>query len=78
MITLEQYLETHYKTKGLPNLIKRFINYQNGKAETATLQDILQYIAHLRKENLHPKTLRNHLFAIKIYYRYLQHIEKRA
>lgn len=71
-MTLAQYLETHYKTKGLPNLIKRYTTYQNGKAQTATLQDILQYIAHLRKANLHPKTLRNHLFAIKIYYRYLQ------
>lgn len=74
---LEQYLEENYKTKGLKSIIKRYTDYQNGKAETAQLQEVLQYIEYLRKQNVHPKTLRNHLFAVKIYYSYLQHIGTR-
>ncbi|WP_158963760.1 tyrosine-type recombinase/integrase [Myroides fluvii] len=77
MMTLAQYLETHYKTKGIHHLIKRYTDYQNGQAATAELASILQYIAYLRKGGVHPKTLRNHLFAIKIYYRYLQYIGQR-
>ena len=75
---LEQYLEQHYKTKGLHNIIKRYTNYQNNTSETAGLTEILAYINHLRKQGLHPKTLRNHLFAIKIYYNYLESIGKRS
>lgn len=71
MKTLEEYLKENYKTKGLKTLIKRFIDYQNGREKTAKLTEILQYIEYLRKQNLNPKTLRNNLFAIKIYYRYL-------
>ena len=37
----------------------------------------MQYIEYLRKQNLNPKTLRNNLFAIKIYYKYLQETEQR-
>jgi integrase/recombinase XerD len=37
----------------------------------------LNYIGYLRKLQLHPKSLRNNLFAIKIYYRYLVAIGKR-
>jgi len=77
-MTLTQYLEENYKTKGLTSIIKRYTNYQNGKAETAQLQEVLQYIAYLRKQNVHPKTIRNHLFAVKIYYSYLQHIGTRT
>lgn len=68
---LEEYLKENYRTKGLKTLIKRFTDYQNGKEKTAKLKDILEYINHLRKQNLNPKTLRNNLFAIKIYYKYL-------
>lgn len=74
---LENYLEENYKTKGLKAIVKRYTDYQNGKAETADLQEVLQYIEYLRKEQVHPKTIRNHLFALKIYYSYLQHIGKR-
>jgi integrase/recombinase XerD len=48
------------------------------KAETATYTDVLNYIGLLREtknaktgKSPHPKTLRNNLFAIKIYYRFL-------
>ena len=77
MKTLENYLQENYKTKGLKTLIKRFTDYQNGKAKTATLKEILRYIEYLRKQNLNPKTLRNNLFAIKIYYKYLQETGQR-
>lgn len=40
-------------------------------ALTATYQDILDYISYLRKEGKHPKTIRNNLYGIKIYYRWL-------
>lgn len=75
---LEQYLEENYRTKGLKSIIKRYTDYQNNKAETAQLQEVLQYIEYLRKQNVHPKTIRNHLFAVKIYYSYLQHIGTRT
>ena len=77
MIALETYLKENYKTTGLKSTIKRYINYQNGKEKTAKLKDILDYINYLRKQNVSPKTLRNNLFAIKIYYRYLQETEQR-
>lgn len=77
MKTLEEYLQENYKTKNLKALIKRFTDYQNGKQKTAKLKDILEYINHLRKQNLNPKTLRNNLFAIKIYYKYLQETKQR-
>lgn len=77
MKTLEQYIKENYKTKNLKALIKRFTDYQNGKEKTATLKEILHYIEYLRKQNLNPKTLRNNLFAIKIYYKYLQETKQR-
>lgn len=77
MMKLEEYLQKNYKTKNLKTLIKRFTDYQNGKEKTAQLKEILEYINYLRKQNLNPKTLRNNLFAIKIYYKYLQEIKER-
>ncbi|MBT2563789.1 tyrosine-type recombinase/integrase [Pedobacter sp. ISL-68] len=47
------------------------------KAETASYADVLDYIGLLREQNLHPKSLRNNLFAIKIYYRFLVATGKR-
>lgn len=70
---LKDYLLKNYsKTTLASNLymIRQFTDYTTG-AETATYQDVLTYIAHLRKKNQHPKTIRNNLFAIKIYYRWL-------
>ncbi len=76
MIALDDYIKENYKTTGLKSTIKRYLNYQNGKEKTAKLKDILDYINYLRKQNVSPKTLRNNLFAIKIYYRYLQEKSK--
>jgi len=44
----------------------------DGKATAATYADILQYIEYLRKNlDLHPKSLRNNLYAVKIYFNWL-------
>jgi integrase/recombinase XerD len=52
--------------------IRRFTDYFPGKAEKATYGEVLQYIEYLRKNfDLHPKTLRNCLHAVKIYFNYL-------
>ena len=75
---LEEYLQKKYSkstlTSNLYN-IKRFTDYYQNKSETATYTDILNYIAHLRKNyNLHPKTLRHCLSGVKIYFNYLLEI----
>ena len=75
---LEEYLQKKYSkstlTSNLYN-IKRFTNYYQNKSETANYSDILNYIAHLRKNyDLHPKTLRHCLSGVKIYFNYLLEI----
>jgi site-specific recombinase XerD len=78
---LEDYLLKKYKKSSLnPYLcsIRKYLNFIQNKAETAEYKDILDYIAHLRKnENLHPKTIRHYLGSVKIYYYYLLEIGKR-
>jgi site-specific recombinase XerD len=79
-MTLKQYLQNEYsKTSisGYENMINRFLLALDNKAEKANYTDVLDYIGLLREQNLHPKTLRNNLFSIKIYYRYLVEIGKR-
>ncbi|MFK7050993.1 tyrosine-type recombinase/integrase [Flavobacterium davisii] len=75
MVTLRNYLEKKYSKSTLnSNLynIKRFTDYYQNKAKTATFKEVLQYIEHLRKNyNLHPKTLRHCLYGVKIYFNYL-------
>lgn len=78
--TLKQYIEQRYSPTSInsyENSIKRYLLAIGEKAETATYTDVLDYIGLLREQNLHPKSLRNNLFAIKIYYRYLVSIGKR-
>jgi len=79
-MNLRTYLEQQYsKTSigGYANMINRFLLALGDKAEKATYTDILDYIGLLRDQNLHPKSLRNNLFAIKIYYRFLVATGKR-
>lgn len=79
--SLKEYLQEHYSqtsVQGYESIILRYRTYMNDKAETATYNDVLEYIGYLRKLQLHPKSLRNNLFAIKIYYRYLVETEKRT
>lgn len=81
MITLKDYLQKKYSKSTLnSNLyhIKRFTDYYDKRAETATYQDVLNYIEHLRKNyDLHPKTLRHALYGVKIYFNYLLETGKR-
>jgi integrase/recombinase XerD len=72
-MTLEDYLNENYSPTATGNyqyLINRFKSLTYSP-EKATYQDIMSYLASLRESGKHPKTIRNHLFAIKIYYRYL-------
>ncbi len=77
---LTEYLKKEYSRNAIgsyESTIKRYVLQMGSKAETASYTDVLDYIGLLREQNLHPKTLRNNLFAIKIYYRYLVEIGKR-
>ena len=79
MKTIETYLEENYSASGYKShvfLIKRFRDY-TPNYKTALLQDILHYLKKLRDQGKHPKTIRNHLHSVKIYYRYLQHTGQR-
>ncbi len=80
-MTLEEYLQKKYSQGSLKSdlyRIKKYTTYLADKAETAKYQDVLTYIEYLRKNyNLHPKTLRHYLYAVKIYYNYLVEIGKR-
>jgi integrase/recombinase XerD len=80
-MTLRNYLEKKYSKSTLySNLynIKRFTDYYQSKAEKADYKDILNYIEYLRKNyDLHPKTLRQCLYGVKIYFNYLLEIGKR-
>jgi site-specific recombinase XerD len=72
-MNLEQYLKENYSPTATGNyqyLINRYKSLTH-TPEKATYQDVMDYIASLREAGKHPKTIRNHLFAIKIYYRYL-------
>lgn len=80
-MNLKEYLEKKYsKTTINSNLynIRRFTDYYRKRAETANYKDILNYIEYLRKNyELHPKTLRHCLYAVKIYFNYLLEIGQR-
>ncbi len=79
-MNLKEYLQKEYsKTSigGYENMINRYQLALGSKAEKANYTNVLDYIGLLREQNLHPKSLRNNLFAIKIYYRYLVSINKR-
>ena len=79
-MTLKQFLQQEYSStaiSGYENMINRFLLAMGDRAEKASYTDILHYIGLLREQNLHPKSLRNNLFAIKIYYRYLIKTGKR-
>ena len=72
--SLETFVKEQYSAKSAPGyltMIKRYLGYIGEKSMTASYTDVLEYIGHLRKLELHPKSLVNNLFSIKIYYRYL-------
>jgi len=76
---LEEYLRKNYSKASLTsyeNMINRYRAFTQN-AETASYSDVMTYIKYLRRKGNHPKTVRNNLFAIKIYYRYLIKTGKR-
>ncbi len=76
---LNEYLQENYSPTATGNyqyLISRYKSLVHNP-EKASYQDVMNYIAQLRETGKHPKTIRNHLFAIKIYYRYLMATRKR-
>ncbi len=80
MMTVEQYIIQHYSSKSVKRYtrqIEQFKEVRGAKADQSNYQDILNYIGALRTRNLHPKSLRNHLHSLKIYFRYLVEIKIR-
>jgi len=80
-MNLEEYLNEKYSptsVKGYANMIKRFKLQMGERADKASYTEVLDYIGILREQKLHPKSLRNNLFAIKIYFTYLVEVGKRA
>lgn len=79
-MTLQEYLKTNYSPtaiRGYHNMIRRYLLAMGKKADKAGYKDIVAYIGLLRAQGLHPKSLRNNLFAVKIYYSYLVKTGKR-
>jgi len=79
--TLKNYLHKNYSStsvKGYESMINRFKIYLGNEVDQSTYNDVLEYIGALRKQGLHAKSLRNHLFAIKIYFTYLITTGKRS
>lgn len=76
---LETYLKENYSPTAITGYSYMIRTYceQTYNPEKASYQDVMNYIAQLRETGKHPKTIRNHLFAIKIYYRYLVATGKR-
>lgn len=74
-MSLHEYLQKKYsKSTYKSNLynIKKFTEFYPNGAKNADYQTILRYIEHIRKNyDLHPKTLRHRLYAVKIYFNYL-------
>ncbi len=75
MQSLEEHImetHSHRAVYGYVRIIKQYINYTSEeKANNATYHEVLEYIGVLRKKAVHPKTLRNHLYSIKMYYQWL-------
>ena len=81
MTCLADYLKKKHSHRAIPNYIRIINIYRNHagqKATVATYIDVVNYIGVLRKQGMHPKTIRNHLFAIKLYYYWLVDTEQRV
>ncbi len=75
MNDLRTYLESHYSPRSITSYedkINKYLIYIGSDGMNSNQLEILDYIGHLRKCNLHPRTIYNHLYSIKIYYNYLQ------
>jgi len=78
---LTGYLKSKYSTTSIrsyENMVRRFRLSLGELADEAGYHDVLDYIGSLRGQGLHPKSLRNNLFAVKIYFDYLVETGKRS
>ena len=76
---LSEYLKSKYSKASIGsyrNMINRYLAFTINPEES-NYNDVMTYIKYLRKKGNHPKTIRNNLFAVKIYYNYLVEIGKR-
>ena len=73
-MTFESYLRDNYRPSVTRSYGNRARTYRESvrDAEPATYADVLAYIERLRSRGLHAKSLRNHLIAVKAYYKWLQ------
>jgi integrase/recombinase XerD len=75
MKALEQHILERHSPRalyGYMRTIRQYISYLGeATAKAAVYSQIVGYIGVLRKQGMHPKTLRNYLFAIKMYYQWL-------
>lgn len=73
--TLEEHIgESHSKQAiyGYVRQINQFLKYKGEpEAKQAVYPEIVEYIGVLRENGMHPKTIRNHLYSIKMYYQWL-------
>jgi site-specific recombinase XerD len=84
-MSLEEYIQNRFSStcqNSYLNGIKRYLAFMNNDAVNSTYQDVLDFIAYLRTTKtggvpLHPKTLMNYLFSVKIYYQWLLVTEQR-
>lgn len=84
-MTLEKYIQNKFAPScqtGYLLYINRYLAFMNNNAVDGTYQDVLDFIAYLRTTKwrgtpLHPKTLMNYLFSVKIYYQWLLITEQR-
>ena len=57
---------------GYMRIIKQYLAYTGEEAaKKAAYPEVVEYIGVLRKNGMHPKTLMNHLYSIKMYYQWL-------
>ena len=71
--SLAQYVQEKYSPTATASYLARIEKYKvfNPNHKQGTLQEVLQYLKALRAKGAHPKTVRNYLHSIKIYYDYL-------
>ena len=73
-MTLEEHIgQTHIRraVPGYLRTINLYLKYIGSQADSAIYMDVVNYIGVLRKKGMHSKTIRNHLYGIKMYYQWL-------
>ena len=79
---LTEYLRQKYSERSVAGYrygVERYVAAVGGEAAAvaADYATILSYVAELRREERRARTLKNYVFAIKIYYHYLRDVGRR-